>query len=497
MLSLDNIASLRLLAPELWITTGILVVLLSGMVFRGERKAVFSAFFSLVAIGGAFLAIIIQADETSTTRFIFSSMAAHDPFAVYFKVLFTVIAFITVLISVSSVELVRRHRTEYFVLVLGMLLGMMLLASSTDLIMLYLALELVSLPAYMLTAFSRTDRFGAEAALKYVIYGAVSSGIMLFGMSIIYGIAGTTSLHGIMTCLSGNAPFPGAVFIALVMILAGIGYKVAFVPFHFWCPDIYQGAPTPVTAYLSVGSKAAGFAMLLRVLLTGFAEFEGNGSISCLSQTEWPLLIGILSVITMTLGNLAAINQTNLKRLLAYSSIAHAGYLLMGVAAISFAGIESVLFYLFVYAFMNLGAFYVLITYANKLRSYEIDDYRGVGWRSPFLGSVMVIFLVSLAGLPPVLGFIGKFYIFAAVMHEGLYWLAAAGILNSVFALFYYARIFKAMWLEKPEENEEAIPVGGLNLVLNGMLAAVILLFPLYWEPLAKLVKISSQLAVF
>ncbi len=497
MLSLENIASLRLIAPELWITTGILVVLLSGMLFRDERKAVFSAFFSLVTIGGAFLAIIIQADESSTSRLIFSAMAAHDPFAVYFKLLFVIVAFITVLISVSSVEIARRHRTEYFVLVLGMLLGMMFLASSTDLIMLYLSFELVSLPAYLLTGFSRTDKFGAEAALKYVIYGAVSSGIMLFGMSIIYGVTGTTSLHEIAAILSGGAIYPGAVFIALVMILAGIGYKVAFVPFHFWCPDIYQGAPTPVTAYLSVGSKAAGFAMLLRVLFTGFTEFSSDGEAIFISQTEWPLLVGVLSGITMTLGNLAAINQSNLKRLLAYSSIAHAGYLLMGVAAISLAGIESVLFYLFAYAFMNLGAFYVLITYANKLRSYEIEDFRGVGWRSPFLGSVMVVFLVSLAGLPPVLGFIGKFYIFAAVMHEGLYWLAVVGILNSVFALYYYARVFKAMWLVRPEDDAEAIPVGGLNLALVGVLAAVTLFFPVYWEPLAELVEYSSKLTGF
>jgi NADH-quinone oxidoreductase subunit N len=361
--------------------------------------------------------------------------------------------------------------------------------------MLYLSLETVSYVSYVLVGYTKEDRRAAEAGLKYVLFGSVSSGAMVFGLSMLYGLTGEMNLIRIGEALAGMPGVEPAVLIASFLVMAGIGYKIAAVPFHFWCPDVYEGAATPMTAFLSVAPKAAGFAMLARFTYHVF----GQGG--ALTMIDWPLILAVVSALTMTLGNVIAIQQSNIKRLLAYSSIAHAGYLLMGLACIdrttgtlSERGLFGVLFYLCVYLFMNLGAFMVVIALRERITSEEeIDDYRGIGPRAPLLGVAMAIFLFSLTGLPPLAGFVGKFFLFAAVIEAELYWLAVIGILNSVISLYYYARVLKAMYLEAPDDIESAprLKLASSHSALLVVLAAPTVLLGVFWAPLANLVNRS------
>ncbi|MYB66671.1 NADH-quinone oxidoreductase subunit N, partial [Candidatus Poribacteria bacterium] len=318
--------------------------------------------------------------------------------------------------------------------------------------MIFISLETVSLTSYILAGFLTHSPRSSEAAFKYITYGAVASGTMLFGLSLIFGMTGTGDLAEISTRLpevlaSGQVTALG-LLIAITFILAGVGYKIASVPFHMWSPDVYEGAPIPITAFLSVASKAAGFALFLRFFYSGFSA-QG-----LLDSVDWGILLAIVSALTMTVGNLAALPQRNVKRLLAYSSIAHGGYLLMGGVLLTSDGLSAILFYLIVYLFMNLGAFYVVILVANDSGSEMIEGYRGLSSRSPLVAGAMVIFLVSLTGIPPFAGFFGKFFLFKAVIDEGFYWLAFIGLINSVISLYYYARIIKAMYFESAEDRE-------------------------------------------
>jgi NADH-quinone oxidoreductase subunit N len=312
-----------------------------------------------------------------------------------------------------------------------------------------------------MVGYMKGDRLSNEASLKYVLFGAISTGTMLFGMSLLYGLAGTLDLYGIRTALADQQMLVQsgpALMVIILMVLAGIGFKMAAVPFHFWCPDVYTGAPTPVTAFLSVGPKVAGFAVLVRFFYGGLAQPSGDASWAMVGAVNWQAILIGVSVLTMTLGNVTALLQTNLKRLLAYSSIAHAGYMLMGLALMTEEGIQAVLFYLIVYAIMNIGAFLVVITLSADRPREEIDDFRGLGWRMPGLAAAMAIFLFSLTGLPPFAGFVGKVYLFRAVIEKEMYWLAIAGALNSVVSLYYYVRIVKTMYLDAPGGDEESVP---------------------------------------
>jgi NADH-quinone oxidoreductase subunit N len=353
----------------------------------------------------------------------------------------------------------------------------------------------VSYVSYVLVGYVKEDRRASEAGLKYVLYGSVSSGAMIFGLSILYGLTGELNLIQVGERLSTMQGVGPAVLVASFLILAGIGYKIAAVPFHFWCPDVYEGAATPMTAFLSVAPKAAGFAMLGRFTYHMF----GQGG--ALVAIDWPLILAVVATLTMTLGNLVALQQTNVKRLLAYSSIAHAGYLLMGLASVnretgtlSERGLFGVLFYLAVYVFMNLGAFAVVIALRERVGNEEnIEDYRGLGLRAPILGVTMAIFLFSLTGLPPFAGFVGKFFLFAAVIDAKLYWLAVVGIVNSVISLYYYARILRAMFLQKIDDEEAARPfaLARSHSAILVLLAAPTLLLGIFWAPLASLVNRS------
>jgi NADH-quinone oxidoreductase subunit N len=357
-------------------------------------------------------------------------------------------------------------------MMLGVVLGMMLLATSTNMLMIYLALEMVSLPSYLLTGVLRRDSKSSEAGLKYMLFGAAASGCMVYGMSLFYGMTGSLDLVQVRDGLAAGGMPQLALLVATAFVLAGFGFKVAMVPFHMWTPDVYEGASTPVTAFLSVAPKAAGLAVLLRFCMAGLATEAGP-----FPGLDWPFLLAIISAATMTLGNLAALRQDNVKRMLAYSSIAHAGYLLMGAVLLTPSGLKAIAFYLVVYGLMNLGAFLVVIALSVDGRRETVADFRGLGWRVPLLAVPMTMFLFSLTGIPPFAGFAGKVYLFKAVIERDLWWLALLGVLNSVVSLYYYARLVKAMYLDEPGDAWEPVRVPRLYAVLLVALAIPTLVF--------------------
>jgi NADH-quinone oxidoreductase subunit N len=475
-------ANILLFLPEILVTTTLLAVIVADLVTRGSRSVVLG-----VGVLGLLFAIsaAIRLLDTPDGPF-FSGLVANDPFALFFKIFTLTTTAVVLLVSFLSKELGDRHLGEYAALLLSISLGMCLMASATDLLALYLAIETVSLSSYVLAGFFKLRTPSNEASLKYVIFGALASGLMLYGMSFLFGITGSTSYPGIREgLLARGAAAPAlAVFAGVALSLAGFGYKIAAAPFHMWSPDVYEGSPTTVTAFLSVGPKAAGFAALMRFFYSALSvPVAFPAGWNPVSGVDWPLLLAAVSAVTMTVGNLTAIVQTNVKRLLAYSSIAHAGYMLMGAVVLGRDGLTAVLFYLITYFLMNLGAFFTVIFVSERMGSEEIDDYRGLAWRSPFAAIAMTVFLFSLTGLPPCAGFIGKFYLFAAVINHQIYWLAIVGILNSVISLYYYARIIKVMMLREPDgAGPVRIPLAGQAVLALLMIPTI--LFGLYWTPL-------------
>lgn len=492
----NNIESLSYFIPELILTGVILVLIMADIILKKEK----SPWTSFVALGGvviAFLAVLAQ--YKLGNRSIFNDMLVVDPFALYFKILFLAATLIVVFLSIGSVELAGRPVGEYFTLLMATTLGMFLMASATNLITIFISIELVSVTSFILATYLKTRRRSSEAGLKYAIYGAFSSGLMLYGISLIYGLTGTLNIYEISEVLNTINPDKLTLFISVLLILAGFGYKISAVPFHFWAPDVYEGAPTPITAFLSVGPKAAGFAMLIRFFNVALVAPGTNGNSAewfSIAGLDWPQLLAVISAATMTLGNLIAIVQNNVKRLLAYSSIAHAGYAMMGTVLLSEEGIYATIFYLVVYYLMNLGAFLVVIINQDMVGSESINDYKGLAWRAPIPAVAMGVFLFSLTGLPPTAGFVGKFYLFAALIKGGTayYWLAVVGIINSVISLYYYARIIKAMFLEKIDEKK-LIPlnVSAYYVVLLAVLVIPTILLGVYWAPLADLANNSVE----
>jgi len=389
---------------------------------------------------------------------------------------------------------VNANQGEYYGLLVSSTLGMYFMSSASNLLMAYLALEFVSLTSYALTGFLRHDRRSGEAALKYLIYGGVASGTMIYGMSWIFGLTGSMDFAHINAALMQSDANKLAVFIAVLLTLAGFGYKVAAVPFHMWVPDVYTGAPIPIAAFLSVGSKAAGFALLMRFFYPALSHLGADGTWQFLPGVDWPQLVLVLCMVTMTLGNLAALSQRNVKRLLAYSSIAHAGYMLMGFVVLSNEGLRAMMFYMVVYYLMNIGAFLVVMIVANSTGREDIEGYRGLAWRGGAAPAVaLAVFLFSLTGLPPLAGFIGKFYLFAAVIRQQFYFLALVGVLNSVISLYYYARVVRTMFLDFPEGDEAPVTVGLHNGSLMWGLCAATLVLGVYWSPVIGLAERSLQ----
>ena len=458
--------------PETILFGAFLLALLGDLVSR--RRPVVP--FLIALIGSAAALVFSVADLGAANHMVLGKLVVVDGMAAFFRVIFAFIAVVTILFSWRSEEIMgetRENKGEFYALIALMTGGMMVMAEARDLLMLYLSLELVSLTSYVMAGYMRNSLRATEASVKYMIFGAVSSGVMLFGLSLIYGLTGTLSFDLIRTALMMGQADPLALLTISVLIFAGLGYKIAMVPFHFWCPDVYEGAPTPVAGFFSVAPKAAGFALLIRFFFTTLEPVVG--------QVDFPLLIAVLSVATMTYGNLAAVRQTNVKRLLAYSSIAHVGYLLMGFLMLTPEGLQAILFYLLVYALMNLGAFLFVVAVNNTLKSEHLDDYAGLGFRTPWAAVMMFVFLVSLTGLPPTAGFVGKFYLFAEVMRREWYWLAIVGVVNSVVSLFYYMKIARAMFFTKPPEGAGPVPIAPLHYVTMAVLAVPTLALGLFW----------------
>jgi NADH-quinone oxidoreductase subunit N len=478
--------NLGLLTPELTLAaTAIVVILLDLFVRRKGWLAVVSIIGVVVAAG---FAIALWGGGSPA---LFNNMLAVDNFALFFKLLFLAIAVLVILASVDYVSKFSRFQGEYYALVLLSALGMMLMAATAELISIYIALELTSISLYVLVGFLKDPR-STEASLKYLLLGAVASAVLLFGMALVLGFTGKTQLGEIAQAiqglsLSGILSSPGLI-LGIVLMIAGFGFKIAAIPFHMWVPDVYEGAPTPITAYLSVGSKAAGFAVILRVFYSAF------GLPSWLSL-DWGLVFAVLAAIGMTLGNVIAIPQTNIKRMLGYSSIAQAGYLMVGLATMGFSpaadilGRSGLLFFLASYALTNLGAFTAIIAISNKLNSDLIQDYSGMGKRAPLLALALTLCLISLIGMPPAAGFMAKFYIFSGAVQHGLLWLVVIAVINSVISAYYYLRVVKVMWLGEPASGEKVPSSGALRLALSLSCLGVLVLgiIPGYIMKLAEM----------
>jgi NADH-quinone oxidoreductase subunit N len=424
-------------------------------------------------------------------------MVVVDGFSSYFKVLVALSTVAIIVFSFHSVEVQAsvKRMGEYAALLIAATLGMYLMAGASNLLMIFLAIELSSLSSYVLAGYTKEAPDSSEASLKYVLYGALSSAVMLYGISLIYGMTGTADLEGIRAVLAGGSGvnYP-LLLIATIMILVGFGYKISAVPFHFWTPDVYEGAPVTITAFLSVASKAAGFAVMIRYLFGTSAGMLGQETLATVQGFEWPKLIAIISVLTMTLGNIVAVWQENVKRLLAYSSIAHAGYMLMGVVVYSQAGLSAILIYFVAYFLMNLGAFYVVMLVAGKTGSEDIAAYKGLAYRSPVLAAAFFIFLISLTGLPPTVGFVGKLYLFSALLDAEWIWLAIVGVLNSVVSLYYYVRIVRNMYLRDADASNPTVDLTRAQTVILFAFLIPTIIFGLYFAPLVDLANASVLL---
>jgi NADH-quinone oxidoreductase subunit N len=447
----DVLTSMKRFEPALILTGAILLVVLVDATRVRWRDVA----GRILTIGGLLLALVRSVELRGVSAEIFSGMAVVDPLGSFFQALLIAASLLVVLAFTfrNSRELHGLGQGEFYALLLAVTLSNVLLATANDLAMLYLALEMVSITSYVMVAYMKGDRMSNEASLKYILFGAVSTGAMLYGLSLLYGLTGTTSLPAIREFLAAGLADSNrfAIYAIALLVFSGFGFKTATVPFHFWCPDVYQGAPTPVTAFLSVAPKAAGFAIMMRFFYTGLAA-PRTGPWDLSGTIDWVHVLMIISVLSMTVGNVAALTQTNMKRLLAYSSIAHAGYIMMGVVALSQNGARALMIYLLAYLVMNLGAFLVVTLIHLHDGTFDLRDYPGLYRRSPFLTVAMAVFLLSLMGIPPLVGFMGKLYVFAAVVERGrsYYWYAAVGAVNAAIAAYYYARVLKTMVMDNP-----------------------------------------------
>ena len=453
-----------LLSPVISLCGLAIVVILLDLFLK--RKWILGA----VSVAGlivpaAFTLALWGREETS-----FNGMLAVDEFSLFFNLFFLVCAALVILSSMDYVSKFKAFQGEYYALVLLAAVGMMLMASTRELISVFVALELTGISLYALTGFLK-DPKSSEAGMKYLLLGAVASAVLLYGMAMVFGLSGSTHFKDIAQAIPGDLVDNPALLMGVVLLVAGFGFKIATVPFQMWVPDVYEGAPTPITAYLSVASKAAGFAVILRVF------YEALGPVSM----DWGMMFAVLAAITMTLGNVVAIAQTNIKRMLGYSSIAQAGYLMMGLAAVSALGRSGLVFFLIAYALTNLGAFIAIIAISNKTGSDLINDYSGMAKRAPFLALALGLCLISLTGLPPTAGFMAKIYIFNAAVDYDLMWLVIIAVLNTAISAYYYLRVVKVMYLGAPL-SEEAVPSSGaLRVALSAACLGVLLLGVYPW----------------
>jgi len=439
-----------LLSPEISIGGLAIVVILLDLFLK--RKKVLAA----VSVAGLIVptALTVALWERSETSF--NGMLVVDKFALFFNLLFIGCAALVILSSTDYVSKFRAFQGEYYALVLLSATGMMFMASTGDLIPIYVALELTGISLYALASFLK-DPKSTEAGLKYLLLGAVASAVLLYGMALVFGLTGTTNLREIADAIPvGDLLDNPALLMGIVLLVAGFGFKIAAIPFQMWVPDVYEGAPTPITAYLSVAGKAAGFAVILRVF------YEALGPVS----VDWDMIFAVIAAITMTLGNVVAIAQTNIKRMLGYSSIAQAGYMMMGLAVVTSMGNSALVFFLAAYALTNLGAFIAIIAISSKIDSDQISDYSGMARRAPVLALALAFCLISLTGIPPTAGFIAKIYIFNAAASYDMAWLVIIAVVNSVISAYYYLRVVRVMYLGAPASEERVPSSGALRAAL-------------------------------
>jgi NADH-quinone oxidoreductase subunit N len=467
--------------PEIVLTAGALLVLIADVALpKAQRGAL--AWVTLLALGATAVSL---APFTSTRVEVAHGLIAVDQFALFFKVVFLLAAAITVLMSVRYLAVEGASPGEYYFLILCATLGMFVMAGGIDLITIFIGLETMAVSFYILAGFIKPNQRSNEAAVKYFLLGAFSLGILLYGMSLMYGLSGTTNLRVMASQFTGQEKDPRLI-LAVILVVAGVGFKIAAVPFHMWAPDVYEGAPTPITAFLSVGSKAASFAMLIRIFVEGLPAMNA----------DWRLLFEVLAIITMTVGNVAAVTQSNVKRMLAYSSIAHAGYVLIGIVAWSPTnprGITATLIYLMIYSFMQLGAFAVIVLLRRQdVVGDELKDFSGLHFRNPFAAFAMLLFMLSLGGIPPTAGFMGKFWLFSAAIDAHYYWLAVIGVLNSAISLYYYIRIVVFMYLKKETMGSQPATTPALSVAL-GVAVLGTLVLGVYPRLLFELAELSAR----
>jgi NADH-quinone oxidoreductase subunit N len=453
---------LYLIAPEIIIAAfGFLVLLVDVFAPKGEKKG-YLGVLSLIGVVIAFFYTLplVGSDKTG-----FEGMFTSDGFAIFFKITILIIAFLTVLISMGYASREGIGFGEYYALILFATLGMMLMAAGIHLIVIFLGLETMSISIYILAGMLREDRKSVESAFKYFLLGAFATGFLLYGIAFLYGATGSLYLKDIASYIASKKLLDNPMLLmSLAFLTIGFGFKIAAVPFHMWTPDVYEGAPTSITAFMATGVKAAGFSALIRVFFTALPEF----------RPDWTSIMWLIAVATMTVGNIIAISQNNIKRMLAYSSIAHAGYILVAFVAGNKSGTSGILFYLMAYAFMNLGAFTCVILLGKKgEENLLITDYAGVGFKYPLLAASMTVFLLSMAGIPPLGGFMAKLYIFSAAVEAKFYWLAILGVLNSAISVYYYLRVTVLMYFRESEREITGLqfspgPVIALILALIG-----------------------------
>lgn len=482
--------SFRLMAPEIFLFCWALVVITFDLVTR-RRSGSAVGYLSLTGL--AITGLILSQTGYGSA---FGSMFFSDPAAVFFKILFLGAAFMAIGSSFGiTTQKIVNHRGEFYGLILLSTVGMMFLASSRELLSLYIGLELTTIPLFVCAAFYKDNRLSVESGIKYLIIGALSSAMLLYGISFLYGMAGTTDLLQLRLNLAAKHIVMKETGVILILthllLLAGLGFKLALPPFHQWAPDVYEGAPTPIAAFLSVGSKAAGLIAFAKIMIFGLSVFHDP----VMRPVDWGILAAILAAAAMIIGNVAAVRQTNIKRMLAYSSIAQAGYIMIGMLALNNLGLASVSFYMFAYLFANMGAFAVVAIFEDKTGSTQIASYAGLSKTSPFFAAGMATFLLSLAGIPPLAGFLAKYYVFAAAIslagqqngsYHWLYWLVGIGLITSVFALYYYANVIRQMYFTA-EESPYTLPlrqpgtavvaIGLIGVLLFGLLPGPIMSF--------------------
>ncbi len=467
--SIEPSIILAILPEILLLVLAILILVLDLVVTEKSRNTL--GWVTAVGLVLIILVGLFASRPGDEPRLIWGGMLRHDWLGFIFSILFLFAAAITALMSVGLPKI--GNRGEFYFLMLVSTLGMSLMASAADLIMLYLAIETTAIPLYILAGFLTHDDKSTESGFKYLLFGAMTSSVMLYGFSLLYGFAGTTNIYTLAERFLAGDLSVWILLGTLMLVLVGFSFKVSVVPLHFWAPDVYEGAPTQVAGFLSTASKAAGFAVLVRVLFAVFPSIT----------PYWGAILAAVSAATMTLGNLIALAQKNIKRLLAYSSIAHAGYALIGIVAISSFGVTSMVFYLAVYIVTNLAAFGVIVIFGKSVGSDDIAAYAGLSRRSPWLALALLVAFLSLAGMPPFGGFIAKFAVFAAAVRANMIWLAVVGIINAIIGLYYYLSVLKYVYLYRSEEEEKPLPIPRAHVVALMILSVGIILLGTIFGP--------------